>query len=259
MQVAVQKEVEFYDDRLTAARADDGRIYVSVAEVCGVLGLDRPSQQRRIREHDVLGEGLVQLAISTAGGRQTVYMLRHDLVPLWLAGVQGRAVRDDVRPKLKVFQLRAAEVLAEAFADGRLTAADIFAGVSPETVQAVQVARAVLALAENQARLEARLGGRLEAVEGRLETVEAALGNKARLITEEQATALSQAVKAVALALGRASGRNEFGQVWSNLYRRYGVAAYRQLPARRFDEAMKWLDQWYAEATAGEPGNSLPF
>jgi hypothetical protein len=263
MQVMVQKEVEFYDDRLTAARADDGRIYVSVAEVCGVLGLDRPSQQRRIREHDVLGEGLVQLALDTAGGRQAVYMLRHDLVPLWLAGVQGRAVRDDVRPKLKTFQLRAAQVLAEAFTDGRLTAegeaSDALSGVSVETAQAVEIARAVFALARAQAALEARLGGRLEAVEGRLETIEAAMGNKARLITEEQATALSQAVKAVAMALGKASGRNEFGQVWSNLYRRYGVAAYRQLPARRFDEAMKWLDQWYAEATAAEPGNPLPF
>jgi hypothetical protein len=255
MQVMVQKEVEFYDDRLTAARADDGRIYVSVAEVCGVLGLDRPSQQRRIREHDVLGEGLVQLALDTTGGRQAVYMLRHDLVPLWLAGVQGRAVRDDVRPKLKTFQLRAAEVLAAAFAEGRLTTADILAGVSPETAQAVQVARAVLALAENQARLEARLDGRLGAVEGRLETVEAALGDTGRTVTPDQASQISQAVKAVALALGKASGRNEFGGVYGELYRKFGITGYKMLPARRFEEAMRWLTEWHESAT----GAPLPF
>ena len=257
MQVMVQKEVEFYDDRLTAARADDGRIYVSVNEVCGVLGLDRKAQQRRIREHDVLGEGVTSLVIETAGGPQSVLMLRHDLVPLWLAGVQGRAVRDDVRPKLKTFQLRAAEVLAAAFAEGRLTtAADIFAGVSPETVQAVQVARAVLALAENQARLEAQLGGRLEAVEGRLETVEAALGDTGRTVTPDQASQPSQAVKAVALALGRATGRNAHGGVYGELYRRFGITGYKMLPARRFDEAMRWLTEWHESATGSSP---LPF
>lgn len=36
-------------------------------------------------------------------GPQTVSMLRHDLVALWLAGVQGRAVSEDVRLKLKQF------------------------------------------------------------------------------------------------------------------------------------------------------------
>lgn len=261
MQVEHQKDVSFYDDRLTAVRADDGRVYVSIPQMCDALGLQAQGQRRRIAEHDVLAEGLVRLSIETAGGRQPVYLLRSDLVPLWLAGVQGRSTREEVRPKLKRYQLEAARVLWEAFSDGRLTAEgdDVTSGISPETAQAVEIARAVLTLARAQAALEARLGGRLGAVEARLETVEAAMGNKARLITEEQATALSQAVKAVALALGRASGRNEFGQVWSNLYRRYGVAAYRQLPARRFDEAMKWLDQWYAEATADEPGSPMPF
>ena len=261
MQVESQKDVIFYDDRLTAVRADDGRIYVSIPQMCEALGLGDQAQRRRIAGHDVLGEGMARLPIDTPGGRQQVYMLRSDLVPLWLAGVQGRSTREDVRPKLKRYQLEAAVVLWEVFRDGRLTAADddILATVSPETAQAVQLARAVLALAHNQAAMEARLGGRLESVEARLETVEAAMGNKARLITEEQATALSQAVKAVALALGKASGRNEFGQVWSNLYRRFGVAAYRQLPARRFDEAMKWLDQWYQEVTAAEPDSPLPF
>lgn len=43
---------------------------------------------------------------------------------------------------------------------------DFFAGVSPETIQAVQLAQAVLA--PNQAMLEGTTSGRLEAVESRL-------------------------------------------------------------------------------------------
>ncbi len=245
MRALIQKQVEFYDDRLTAARADDGHIYVSVAEVCAVLGLDRKAQQRRIRDHDVLGEGVASLVIETAGGPQAALMLRHDLVPLWLAGVQGRAVRDDVRPKLKVFQLRAADALD-------LTA------VSPETAQALQLARAVLQLAQSQAAMEQRLqrfGGRLEGVEGRLETVEAALGDSGRYVTPDQASQISQAVKAVALALGKASGRNEYGGVYGEFYRRFGITGYKMLPARRFVEAMRWLTEWHETLT----GSALPF
>ena len=67
MQVNLQKQVEFYDDRLTAAQTDDGRIYVSISEVCAVLGLNRSAQQRRLQDHDVLGDGFVRLTIDTAG------------------------------------------------------------------------------------------------------------------------------------------------------------------------------------------------
>ena len=258
MQVVIQKEVQFYDDQLTAAQTDDGRIYVSINEVCGVLGLSRPAQQRRIQEHDVLSEGIVRLAIDTAGGSQTVTMLRHDLVPLWLAGVQGRAVREDVRPKLKQFQLRAAQVLYEAFQEGRLTTAeptDLFAGASPESVQAYQLAQAVLHLARNQMLMEQRLGGRIEAVEGRLETIEDALSQPGRMITEDQASQISQAVKAVALAIGKKSGRNEFGAIYGELYRKFGIAGYKQLPTRRFQEAMRFLAEWHETVTGGP----LPF
>ena len=260
MHVKSQKEVAFYEDQLTAVRAEDGHIYVSVAQMCAALGLGDQAQRRRIAEHDVLSEGLAQLPIQTAGGRQTVYMLRSDLVPLWLAGVQGRSTREDVRPKLKRFQLEAAKVLWEAFQDGRLTVtpeSDILAGVSPETAQAVQLAQAVLALARNQALMEQRLGGRLEALEGRLETVEAAMGRSDRYVTEDQASQISQAVKAVALALGRKSGRNEFGAVYGEIYRKFGITGYKMLPARRFEEGMRWLAEWHGEVT-GEPG-ALPF
>ena len=260
MQVESQKDVVFYEDQLTAVRADDGRVYVSVGQMCAALGLADRAQRRRLAEHDVLSEGLTQLPIQTAGGPQTVLMLRSDLVPLWLAGVQGRSTREDVRPKLKRFQIEAAKVLWEAFEDGRLTVTpndDILSGVSPETVAAVKVAQAVLALARNQALMEQRLGGRLEALEGRLETVEAAMGRGDRYVTEDQASQISQAVKAVAMAFGKKSGRNEFGAVYGEMYRKFGISGYKMLPARRFEEAMRWLAEWHSEVT-GEAGKA-PF
>ena len=253
-----QREVEFYEDRLTAVRGGDGQIYVSVNEMCAALGIGPQAQRQRIEGHEVLRDGLARVLVNTAGGPQLIYMMRTDLVPLGLSGVRAGAVRDGAREKLIRFQREAARVLWEAFQEGRLTAEsdaiDLFEGVSPETIQAVQLAQAVLALARNQALLEARLSGRIAAVETRLETVEEALTPAGRNVTPDQASQVSQAVKAVALALGQKTNRNEFGAVYGELYRKFGITGYKMLPARRFDEAMKFLTDWH-ETLSGP----LPF
>ena len=105
--------------------------------------------------------------------------------------------------------------------------------------------------------LAARLRGVLGSREQRVEAVEAQLRpDSARYVTEEQASAISQAVKAVAVALGRKSGRNEFGGGYGEMYRKFGISGYKMLPARRFEEAMRWLADWHGEVT-GQAG--LPF
>lgn len=111
--------------------------------------------------------------------------------------------------------------------------------------------------------IEARLSGRLDLHEhkisdhdNRLEAIETSLTDSGRNVTPDQASQISQAVKAVALAQGKKSGRNEFGAVYGELYRREGVTSYKMIPARRFDQVMQWLTAWYQELTGqGE----LPF
>ena len=71
-----------------------------------------------------------------------------------------------------------------------------------------------------------------------------------------QASSISQAVKAIALELGKRSGRNEFGGVWGELYRRFEIAGYREMPAARHSEAMNFLRDWYANIVGDQ---SVPF
>lgn len=52
-----QKSVDFYGDELTAVRAEDGQVYVSIRHMCAALGIDRRGQMRRIRDNEVLAEG----------------------------------------------------------------------------------------------------------------------------------------------------------------------------------------------------------
>jgi hypothetical protein len=247
-----QKQVSFYDDELTALQAEDGHIYVALTQMCSALGINSQAQQRRITRHIVLNEGLQGVAnLATPGGTQSGYVLRVDLVPLWLSGVRANAVKEDIRPKLVQYQREAAKVLWEAFQEGRLTAGEDFDSLmqqaDPDVVQAYQIAQAVVRMARNQILLEARLMGRLNDHERRLEAVEGTLGDPGRTITPAQATRVSQAVKAIAMEFSKTSGRNEYGGVYGELYRRFNVPSYHQLPAAKFDEAMEWLTDWWRQ------------
>lgn len=253
--VVDQREVAFYDDELTAVKTGDGDIYVALAQMCAALGIDSQAQTRRIRRQPVLGDGLRRVAILTAHrGPQESYVLRVDLVPLWLTGISTKALDEEKQPKLERFQKEAAKVLWQAFQSGRLTVEPSFGELlerDTAAVRAYKTALAVVQIAEQQVILEAQLRDH----ERRLEQIEATLGDPARQITPEQASQISQAVKAVAMALGKKTGRNEYGGVYGELYRRFEITSYKQLPARRFDAAMTFLTEWYTEVT----GAGLPF
>jgi hypothetical protein len=261
LRVIEQRTVVFYDDELAAVRADDGQIYAPVRQMCEALGLDRASQARRIQRHDVLADGYQGGVVWTppsadgrGGGNQQTGLLRVDLIPLWLAGVRVQSVKPEIRPKLKQFQKEAAQVLWEAYQEGRLTRqplAELLETDSP-AAQAYKMAQAIMQMARQQLLLEAQLETHtslLSEHEQRLEQIEDQLGATDRQITPEQAMHISQAVKAIALEMGRRSGRNEFNGVYGELYRRFKVPSYRELPATKFDEAMAFLRDWWQAVT----------
>lgn len=260
LSVVEQKEVSFYDDALTAVRGDDNRVYVSIRHMCEALGIDHNAQQQRIRRQTILNNGRRACKLHALGKRstQTNYVLRVDLIPLWLSGIRTSAVDEAVRPKLERFQEEAAAVLWEAFQEGRLTADSSFDDLlrtESDAVQAYKTAAAIMKLARTQIMLEARLENsetQLVDHENRLEQIETQLGSS-RTITPDQATAISQAVKTIARALGQQTGRNEYGGVYGELYRRYRIPSYRELPASKYDDAINWLSDWLESLTGDNP------
>ena len=149
-------------------------------------------------------------------------------------------------------------MLWEAFQEGRLTAdtpfAELLESDSP-AAQAYKMARAMMHLARQQLLLEGQLEthtAQLADHEQRLEQVEETLGDPGRHITPEQASQISQAVKTVAMALGARTGRNEYGGVYGEFYRRFGITSYKLLPASRFEEAMTFLTEWHQSLEGDE-------
>jgi len=258
-----QKQVVFYDDELTAVMVQvDGRneIFVPIRPICRFLGVAWDPQRRRINRDPVLSEEAKGVTVTvTPGGRQEMICLPLDYISGFLFGINASRVKEEVRDRLIRYQRECFKVLAEAFHEGRLTADPILDELlqsDTDAVQAYRMLQAMVKLARNQVLLEATLdthATQLDDHEQRLEEVESTLGDTGRNVTPDQASQISQAVKAVAIALGKQTKKNEFGAVYGELYRKFGITSYKLLPVRRFEEAMTFLTDWHGTVTGDEP------
>lgn len=147
---------------------------------------------------------------------------------------------EELRERLICYQRECYDILAQAFQG---------TAVRPETsstlMQVRELGRAIMQMAEEQMEFERRLPA-------------------GDVVTEDQASQISQGVAlstttavalstttAVALALGKQTRKNEFGAVYGEMYRKFGITSYKLLPAKRFAEAMGFLTEWY-EGLTGE-------
>ncbi len=253
-----QKTVSFYDDQIVAVRLENGEVYVPVRPICELLGVDWAAQTRRMRRDLVLAEEVRIVAVTATnslGGNPNKLCLPLKYISGFLFGINASRVKPEVTDKLVRYQRECYEVLNEAFQEGGLTSEPTFLelleGDSP-AAQAYKMANAIMKMARQQLLLESQLNnheGRLSSHEQRLELIENQLGHPDRHITPDQAMQISQAVKAIAVELGKRSGRNEYGGVYGELYRRYSINSYKTLPVNKFEDALNWLNQWLQSLT----------
>ena len=256
-----QRTITFYDDELMAVVAPDETVYVPMRPMVEGLGLGWSGAQQRISRDPVLSEVSMSVRITRTdidqGSRQprTSYMLALplDYINGFLFGIQSARVKPELRPAVIRYQRECFRVLADAFLNKPQPPTPP-QEMSPAMI-AVQQAEAVYKLALQHAALEARMLGHeivLFDHEQRIGSIEDQLTDTGRLVSPDQASQISQAVKAVAIAQGKVSGKNEFGAVYGELYRRFGITSYKQLPAARFGEAMAFLTDWFRDLTGNE-------
>ncbi len=267
-----QKQVIFYDDEITAVLVQgngDEEVYVSIRQMCELLGVSYQGQMRRITDDPVMRKQVkgVNITFTPSGGRgggsQVTNCLPIDYLNGWLFSINTNRVKPEVRERLIIYQEKCYRVLAEAFREGRLTTdqelEDLLQSSRSEAAQAYRMLQALVRLARQQVFMEVQLDEQsrrldvhdwqLTSYAERLEEVEAILGDSGRHVTPDQAMQISQAVKAIAMQLSNKTGRNEYGGVYGELYRRFEITSYKLLPASRFDEAMAFLNEWYASLT----------
>ncbi|MCP4422045.1 MAG: hypothetical protein GY805_35985 [Chloroflexi bacterium] len=264
-----QKQVVFYDDEITAVLVQEKevqQVYIPLRPICDHLGLDWSAQTRRIRRDLVLSKCTRFVAITATnpeqakkGGNPNMLCLPLDYLNGFLFGISANRVKVELRERVILYQERCYRVLAEAFQEGRLTQDPSFDELLKRdtgAVRAYEMLQAMVKLARNQILLESRLemhDGRLDDYEKRLEQVEATLGDTGRNVTPDQAMQISQAVKTVAIAFGKQTKKNEFGAVYGELYRKFGITSYKLLPEHRFEAAMKFLTNWHQDVEGDMP------
>ena len=240
-----------------------------------------------------MAEHLHSLRIDTPGGPQIVQALHLETVPLWLAGLEPGRVKEEVRPRLRVFKRWVREKVWAAFATemGWASTTAAVATTDPSALSLEQVAelgRALTTMAEQQLAFQRQQeqamlivrgtlsdhDRRLSVQEGRMDKAAHVMGEALRevtalkrrldpgnVITDEQAAELQESVKAIAEELtrqGADSGqqKNHYAGLFGELHRRFRVSTYKNLTIEKYEGAMAWLrdyDEALGRARAGGP------
>lgn len=255
LQPIEQKTVTFYEDELTAVVVEEGgktAVYVPIRPVCDFLDIAWTAQRQRILRDPILSDEMTPVIVTITGTGQQVESLALplDFLNGWLFGINANRVKAEARDKLLRYQRECYRVLSEAFLGPQRP-------LSPSTAALMQVREmglAIVRMAEEQIEFDRRLGQTETAVTSLTERVQRLeTGSPETAVTEAQASQLSQAVKAVAIAQGKVSGRNEFGAVYGEMYRKFGITSYKLLPASKFSDCMRWLTDWHEELTGERP------
>lgn len=148
-----QLPVTAFGSVVLAVRHPDGTIYLSIRDLCDIIGISRSSQMRRLRAHTDLSQGLALFQVRTPGGPQAQDFLALEKVPAWLLSVSTARSPVEVRDKLSYLQSYLVREVYAAFA--RLV------GLSEQSSRQVEdlgelsrIDIAVGALAERQAQIE---------------------------------------------------------------------------------------------------------
>jgi len=264
-----EKKVDVYGDEVPAVLVqldESGQpvVYVPVRPICDYLGIAWSAQRLRINRDPVLSETTERVIVTITDSRQTMgremLCLPLDYLNGWLFGINANRVKSDIRERLIRYQRDCYRILAEAFVPRSLPAEKSAATMN--LLQVREMGLAIARMAEEQLEFEQRLTtteGHVEqaiTVVGdltqRVETLEKRVA-PGEAITDDQASQISQAVKAVAMTLTKQSGSNQFGAVYGELYRKFGITSYKLLPANRFQEAMDYLTDWHQSLVGDEP------
>jgi hypothetical protein len=245
----------FYAEDIVAwLELDPNRTYVAVGDLCERLGLSVPREERRVKSHGLLGGYARRLEVETDDGDALVRLcLRVELLPLWLTTVDPGEVGDEAaRARLQLFQREAASVLWQGFRPQGFDSGDVLVAPRPQQDHAEQAyvgAQAIAAMARQQLMIERQLNAPVADDDGPGADPWAA---RATAVDDSAAARLAQTVRKVARTLGERTRRNEYWGALSGLYRNFGIASYRRMPAGRLYEALEWLERWYGDMM-GEP------
>lgn len=254
-----EQVVDFYGDPIVVAVVDD-QAYVPLRSLTEFMGLTWPPQYQRIQRDEVLSKHVQMVEVTAADGkRYETLCLELPYLPGWLFGISANRVKDDIKETLLRYRDECFNILWRELQSTFKPPATQSQPTS--TLEQVRgLALAIATLAEQQMALEHRvdeagelatsaharldkaaeafnvLQRRLSVVEGRVAPVS--------YISDEQAAQVSSAVKGLAGLLGEKDGKSHYQEVFSELYRRFGLSSYKLVRREQYEAVLQFLEEW---------------
>lgn len=124
----IVKNVDVLGDEIMAARDSEGNVWAGVSYFCNALGMNKGQkdrQTRNIQKDKALMRGCRKLAAGVFDENNETIALKVEFIPLWLAKISITEKMQNEHPelsdKLLEYQLKAKDILAEAFAPNQST------------------------------------------------------------------------------------------------------------------------------------------
>ena len=246
-----QQTLIFYDKPIIVVRLPDGRPAVILRFLCDNLEIETNGQVRRIRRTEAIADDLIDVRVETDGGVQRMGALILRAVPFWLAGIDPKRVREEIRPDIIRYQREVVDVLY-AWAQTQKTPPIKLVPAEPLPQQPVRPAHdaplaewreyhlQMAAITEWQMDVEQWRGG----IESRLEGVEAMTGLipeiLERLGPQTLTSAHQRQVQTFAHQLSQLT-KKPYATIYDDLKTAFNVAKYSDIP----EDSWAQLEQWF--------------
>lgn len=122
MQEMIVKDVDLMGSTVMAAKDSNGIIWVGIKWMCQGMGMTEGQYKRQIKniKKDLLLKNSgSNLTLNKGSGEREVFCIKNDYLPIWLAKISitptMQKENPDLADKLLDYQLKAKDILAEAF------------------------------------------------------------------------------------------------------------------------------------------------
>lgn len=238
MQNLVVKNVNVLGDMIMAAKGTDGFVYAGVSYFCNALGMSKGQKDRQImnvQKDKTLQMGCLKFEAGVFDKNNETVALRLDFVPLWLAKINITEKMQNEHPelaaKLLEYQLKAKDILADAFSEKRNSPMTI-----PEQIQLL-------------AQGNVELNKRIDDIQTEFETLKMDLP-----ILPIEAEKITEAVKRKGtLVLGgkesnaynsRSIRQKIYSNIHSNLRYQFQVKSYKAIKRNQVEQAVKIIGEY---------------
>lgn len=234
----IVKSVDLMGDTVMAARDSDGIIWVGIRWMCQGMGMTDGQYKRQIKniQKDLLLKGSgSNLLLNKGSGEREVFCIKLDYLPIWLAKItiteKTRTERPEFSEKLLEYQLKAKDILAEAFLPNKGVPQTI-----PEQIQLL-------------AQGNVELNKRVDDIQTELETLKNDMP-VFQMDTKDIQTALRKKIIEV---LGGKDGNAyhdnsirgyAFADIQIELRRQFGVKRYDQIRHKDVSDALIIIEQY---------------